>query len=368
MSEPEILLEEWSPVCNIQAFVEKTDKCCYFYLWVKPGTDDAVMKSCWICNVAAAPEELDVEGMKHGVAPAMPEQYILHDTGGMNLDADSLKIVWFEEGNAAALLSEDEILCVIPGWSGYKGFHGYSKYAKGTAPCAWELTDALPVIRERVERSKAFWDWFEFEPDFWKITQKMHLDALEKFFGPCENYYAIDGEAFPPKALVRGSRDDVIYGITAGVSLIPMPDIELYYEEEYREYRRIELGFATIRQHEALCSHMYSYLSSLTALPWSENTFLAHGHTVPCRLIKGYEAVLLLNPRMVDGLEMPEYEPCMGETVNLLWVVPITGEEYQFAREHEIEETLRHISGDAAGIHIFDGGHKLEFIPKKPAH
>lgn len=154
----------------------------------------------------------------------------------MKLDVDLLKIVWFEEGNAAALLSEDEIICVIPGWSGYEGFHGYLKFVKGTTPCAWELTEAFPVIGERVERSKAFWDWFEFEPDYWKITQSMHMEALEKFYGKCENYYAIDGEEFPPRALVRGSRDGVIYGITAGVSLIPMPEVEMWYGDDYRKY------------------------------------------------------------------------------------------------------------------------------------
>lgn len=359
MSEPKILLEEWSPVCNIQAVVEETDRCCYFYLWVKPGMEDAVMKSCWVCNTAAAPDELDVEGMKQGIAPAMPKGYVLHDIGGIKLDADLLKIVWLEEGNAAALLSEEELICVIPGWSGYKGFWGYSKFVKGTTPCAWELTDALPVIGERVERSRAFWDWFEYEPDYWKITQSMHMEALEKFYGKCENYYAIDGEEFPPKALIQGAKEGVIYGITAGVSLIPMPDVEMWYGEEYREYRRIELGFAATAVHQELCKYMYSFLSSLAAYPWKENTFLGHGHTVPCQRIKGYEALLLINPRFVPGLEMPEYELCMDETINLLWGVPITGEEYQFAMEHDIDETLKHVRGDIARIHIFDGNPKF---------
>jgi len=30
----EVLVEEWSPVAEIQAVVEKTDKNYYFYLWV----------------------------------------------------------------------------------------------------------------------------------------------------------------------------------------------------------------------------------------------------------------------------------------------------------------------------------------------
>lgn len=32
--DTEILIEEWSPVADIQAFVEKSDKNYYFYLWV----------------------------------------------------------------------------------------------------------------------------------------------------------------------------------------------------------------------------------------------------------------------------------------------------------------------------------------------
>ncbi|MDE7322324.1 MAG: suppressor of fused domain protein [Lachnospiraceae bacterium] len=359
MSEPEILLEEWSPVCNIHAFVEKTDTCCYFYLWINPGAENTAVKSCWICNTAAAPKELDVEAMKQGMAPAMPEAFVLHDLKGMELDAENLRIVWFEEGNAAALLLEDEIICVIPCWSGFEGFHGYSRYAKGVTPCAWGLADASEKMGERVERSRDFWDWFEFEPDYWKITQKMHMDALEKFFGRCENYYAIDGEQFPPKALIRGTRDGVIYGITAGVSLIPMPGIELYDPDEYWEDRRMELGFAVTAGHEDLCSQMYAYVSAMAAYPWKEDTFLAHGHTIPYQRIEGYAAVILVNPKMVPGLETPEYEPCRGEPVNLLWLVPITGEEYQFAQEHDIDETLRHVGGDITKIHIFDGMHKF---------
>lgn len=356
MNEPTIILEDWSPVCNINAFVEKSDTCYYFYLWINPTTDNPKMKSCWICNTGLAPEAMDVEAMEQGYAPAMPRQYVAHDVNGMELEPEKLHIIWFEEGNAAALLSENEIICVIPGWSGYQGFCGYSKYAKGTAPYAWELTEALEVIGKRVAKSKAFWE--SFEQDYWDDVQKMHMDSLEKFYGKYEKYYAIDGGKFPPKALVRGSKKGVIYGITAGVSLIPMPHVEEYYGEESME-RRIELGFATIDKHEGLCNLMYSYLSSLSAYPWKEDTFLAHGHTIPFRSIKGYEAVLFINPRVVSGIEMPEYETCMDEKINLLWVVPITKEEYEYALEHDINETLQQVKGDMARLHIFDGVSKF---------
>lgn len=356
MSEPEVIFEDWSPVCNINAFVEKSDTSYYFYLWINPQSDDAVVKSCWICNVGEAPEELDVENMEQGFAPAMPKQYVLHDVHGMELNPDELSVVWFEEGNAAALLYGDEIISVIPPWSGYNGFEGYARYAKGTTPLAWGLSEAAEVIGKRVEQSRIFWE--SFESDFWGDVQAQHMEALEKFYGQHEKYYAIDGGEFPPKALIRGSRGGVIYGITAGVSLIPMPNVEQNYGDDFREYRRMELGFAVTAKHEELTNPMFSFMSGLSAFPWREETFLAHGHTVPVQFIKGYEAVLFVNPRMIPGLEAPDYKDCMGEKINLLWLVPITGEEYRFIMEHDISENLSYAT-DIFRIHIFDGKRKF---------
>lgn len=217
MSEPVTLLESWSPSCEIQAFVEESDTCCYFYLWFHPGRDNAHVKSCWICNTGKAPDKIDVDAMENGAAPAMPKEFVKHDAGGIQLNKDALAIVWFEEGDAAALLEEDRLICVIPGWSGYKDFHGYSRYALGTAPYAWELKQAEAVLGERVRKSQNFWNYFEGE--YWKSVQQMHMETLESFFGDYEKYFAIDGGKFPSKALITGSKDGVCYGITAGVSL-----------------------------------------------------------------------------------------------------------------------------------------------------
>lgn len=359
MKEPEILLEEWSPVCDIHAFVEQTDRCCYFYLWVDPSSEDASMKSCWVCNTGKAPRELDVASMEQGIAPAMPDAYVLHDKDGIELDPQRLHIVWFEEGDAAALLSGDEILCVIPGWSGYKGFHGYARYAKGTSPCAWGLAEAFEAMSERVGRSRAFWEWFE-QDDYWEIAQRMHLDALQRFYGHYQNYFAIDGGGFPPRALIRGVREGISYGVTAGMSLIPMPCVEQYHNEAYREHRRIELGFAAAEGNDGLCTSMYSWLSALSAYPWRACTFLAHGHTIPFQVIEGFRAVLLIDPEQMSGMEAPPYETCMGERVRLLWAVPITAQEYAFATAHEIDELLACAVGDSAKMHIYNGMHKFD--------
>lgn len=357
MSKPIILIEEWSPVCDIQAFVEKNEQNYFFYLWINPGSDEARIKSCWICNAVPAKEEMDVKAMEMGIAPSMPASYVCHDINGIQLDGKKFRIVWFEEGDAAALLYEEEIICVIPGWSGYKGFHGYSKYAKGMGPFAWELTEALETLSERVEKSTKFWDYFE--TDYWESFQQQQMDTLENFFGTHQKYYVIDGGKFPPKALVSGKRDGVCYGITCGVSLIPMPCVEQHFEDEAEKFKRMELGFATIEKHESLCNMMYSVLSGLSAMPWKEITFLAHGHTIPFANIKGFSAILFLNPKLVSGMESPKYNLFMEEEINLLWVIPLTQDEYHFVMEYDVTKFLQKVKKDVSMIHIFDGESKF---------
>lgn len=356
--EPEIMIESWSPVCNIQAFVEKSDTCYYLYLWGNPIGEQRFLKSCWICNRMKAPKSLDTEAMEQGQAPMMPEEFVAHDLNGMELDADKLELVWFAEGDAVSLLSGGELICVIPGWAeAEKRFFGYSKYAKGMGNYAWELSRAEPVLMERTEDNRAF--WAKFDTEYWPQVQSAHITALEKFFGKYERYFAIDGGKFPPKALISGTRAGVVYGITAGVSLIPMPRAEQYFQdEELAKHHKMELGFATIEKHRPLCDKFYSTMSSLADYPWKEITFFAHGHTVPYGGIKGFAAILFVNPRLIPELEQPEYKNIADEG-SLLWLVPLTAQENEFAM-NEGSQALLEQAVDLKKIHVFDG--KPKFI------
>lgn len=356
-SEPEVILESCSPVTDIQAFVEKSDTCYYFYLWGNPASEQRFLKLCWICNRKRAPKSLDADAMKQGKAPMMPEEFVAHDLNGMELEADKLKIVWFAEGDAASLLYNGELICVIPGWAdAERGFYGYSRYARETGNYAWELTQAEPVLKKRTQLNQKFWK--DLDSDFWPKEQAAHMAALEQFFGRQERYFAIDGGRFPPKALVAGSREGTVYGITAGMSLIPMPQVEQYIED-VTKHHRIELGFATIEKYRTLCDHFFSAMSSLAAYPWKEITFFAHGHTVPYKGIEGFEALLFLNPRMIPGLEQPAYKDFVDVDVSLLWLMPITAKEYQLAMSKGSEELLRR-AADLKHVHIFEG--KAKFI------
>lgn len=337
--EDEVIFEEWSPVGDIQAFVEKSDLAYYFYLWINPHSEHGEMRSCWICNRVTAPDTFDVDDMKGGQAPRMPKEFINHDLAGIELEADGLNVQWFEEGDAAALLMGEKIIAVIPCFSGYKGFSGYSIYAKGMGQYAWALENAYSRFMEKVEEARIFWAHFDQE-SYWTQTQEFHMQALEQFMGPYEKYYAIDGGEFPPKALIQGRKGGAVYGITAGVSLIPMPKVELAYQNEYKDYRRMELGFACKEENEKNMMQMLGVMSGISNLPWSEQTFLGHGHTVPFSGIDGFSYILFLNARKMDCEISPQYEECMGEKVNLLWMKLITEQEYQLEEEVGIEKFL----------------------------
>ena len=360
MSEPVVIAESWSPSCQIQAFVEESDTCCYFYLWFHAGMEDAYMKSCWICNVGKSPDEIDVDAMGDGMAPAMPGKYVKHNAEGIRLNREKLSIVWFEEGDAAALLEGDTLICVIPEWSGYQDFNGYSRYALGEAPYAWDLAPAEEALGARVSRGREFWNYFE--GNYWGDVQQMHMEVLEDFFGKYDQYFAIDGGKFPPKALISGSRDGVHYGITAGVSLLPMPQVEQYFQEETQDFRRIELGFAAAETQKDICMKMYSYLSSISCIPWQEISFLGHGHTIPCEAIDGFSVVWLLDSRLLPQIAAPVYPDFMGDKINLLWAVPIKEDEFRKLKAIGTEEALKLLEGCLKELTVFNGTGKLSAL------
>ena len=156
-AEPELIIEDWSPVSDIQAFVERSEKNYYFYFWINPESEEAEIRSCWICNRVKAPADIQEAMAVEGEAPCMPAEYVDHDPDGIDLDEDSLSIEWFEEGNAAALLSGDRIIAVIPNFSGYNGFHGYSIYAKGTGSLLNDvLACGLPLEGPDIFRPRAY--------------------------------------------------------------------------------------------------------------------------------------------------------------------------------------------------------------------
>lgn len=79
------------------------------------------------------------------------------------------------------------------------------------------MTQAMDYLEEVVEAGIDFWE--SMEEDFWPDFQDSHMKTLEAFMGQHEQYFAIDGGKFPPRALVTGEKNGIKYGITLGMSL-----------------------------------------------------------------------------------------------------------------------------------------------------
>ncbi|WHX30141.1 suppressor of fused domain protein [Brevibacillus agri] len=344
-----ILLEQFSPLCEIQAFVEEDESGVYFYLWDFPGQEYANIRSCWVRNYGPAPESLDFSAMEDGHAPMLPRDCCAHPSGAEKLDPDKLSIIWFAEGDAAALLYEDEVLAVIPGWAGQgpdgASYPAYARDCIAESPLCFPLgTPDTNALFARIESARQFWASWDEHP--WPELQHQYLDAITSALGPVKNYYGIDGGHWPPKALVTIEKGEVTYAVTLGVSIVPQPKVEQYTESPER-LRRFELAFACetkwLAENE---QQLLSYISGQTSLPWSYLTFLAQGHTIPCQEISQidsrFTAMLLAQPEHAPAIPFADV---YGDPVNLLWMIPLTQQERQFAEANGTEALIRLAAG-----------------------
>ncbi|MFO0864612.1 MAG: hypothetical protein U0744_08180 [Gemmataceae bacterium] len=272
------LLEQVGPNGNVQAVVEADEYSAYFYLF---GSKDSGlgMRSVWVRNHGAAPESLDVDRMKFGLPPRNVRGHCRHPQGLGPLNREALRVVWLPEGNGAALYEGDELLAILPPWSGLKGFHGYARDAIGDGPVAWEI-GKTNVLVDRFREAEAYWG--QWNGEAWPSMRDALLAAIERTLGRHDKYYAIDGGNWPPRALVRIPRDDAYVFLTIGMSARPQPNVEMATEEP-ELLRRVEMGaiLPASLPTEAL-NRFGSYLSGQSAYPWERYTWFGAVHTVPC--------------------------------------------------------------------------------------
>jgi hypothetical protein len=333
--EPQTLIEDVSPDGNLQAFVEQDDRVAHFYVWGGPDSGFGT-RACWVRNLKPGHDDREQIGrsMQAGTPPMLHNGACRHPSGAAPLVGERLRIVWFEEGDAAALLEDDELLAVIPGWSGEGGMRGYARDCTEPTSICWPLAPALETLEPRVRRAQAFWDSWGSDTNPWAATRDA-LTAAYGALGAYSNYYAIDGGKWPPKAMLRIPVGDTVVLVTLGVSLRPQPKVESAFEDP-SPHRRIELGvclgppYAT----DAHVMRMARYVSAQSSLPWTRHTWLANGHTIACDDLPGGEeggftsVVLLLSPAGAPKVELPRVQ---DEDVSLLWLVPISEAERRLA-------------------------------------
>lgn len=325
IQKAEVLLEEQSPSCPITAIVEQDNRVAYFYLFGSEKSNFGV-KSCWIRNLKPAPKELEENLMNQGIPPMLPKEFSKFPKGQEKLDKNDLKIIWTEEGDSAALLVKNEIVSIIPIWSGQNGFYGYAKNCIGEGNFAWELTESNIFI-ERIEKSRQYWSFWDDELTPFQIQQPIILGAYDEAFGNHDKYYAIDGNKWPPRGLyLRKSKSNTIFA-TVGLSLIPMPKIEMYSENRF-ESNRIELGITldSVFSDKDI-QQMAEWISGQSYIPWNNITFLGEGHTINFKAFnsKKYNSVVLTNK--LDILPKPELDDYRESKINFLWMIPISEKE-----------------------------------------
>lgn len=338
----ETLLQEPSPHRNLDVVVEAQNSVVYLYLF-SPGSDRPIT-ACWVRNLGPAPMSLDLASMKRGDAPMLERAHCRHPDGAPPLDPERLRLVWFEEGDGVALLEDDEPLAIVPVWPGVD-FPGYARDCTSEADYCWPLL-ADNVLRQRVRLADDYWGWWETNP--WPTFQRRALEVLEKYLGPDPRYFAIDGDEWPPKAMVIAERE-IATVATLGVALRRQPGID---PDDRLTARRIELGFATERGVIDPLA-MAQYISGQANLPWANLTFLGNRHTIPCDALSSartktkFEFVLLQK----DPPDVPSilFDPLRGDLIDLLWLIPITAAERKFAEEKGSGELTKRLSAANAG-------------------
>lgn len=157
---------------------------------------DTVIGAAWIANHQPASPGLDLSRLNAGLAPVMPSTRTLHPEGQSALDPKSLQVVWFEEGDGAAVLESGAPLCVIPVWSDMsRGIPGYSRYATAQGPFAFPLAEEIEEFEPRIRQAQGFWEWCRTE-GAWAGFQQSALGHLLSRLGPGGHYWHDVGRQF----------------------------------------------------------------------------------------------------------------------------------------------------------------------------
>ena len=343
---------ETSPYGNVDAIVEHDSRAVYFYLNENPASRERSgrfgMRACWVRNLKMGPHVFNVDEMTAGIATMLPR----HDCIAPELHrvptGETLKIVWFEEGTGAALVEisardqSEEIIALIPPWSGADGFHGYASNCANPTDVCWPMPDN-PLLFKRVENAQQFWEsWQTSSATPWEEQLSLIIENHDQRFDatPAQRIETeVPGQHFPLAKMLQycTPRYDVL--VTAGLSVFPQPAVEMFVENP-SELRRIEIAVAIQRDDkstdrpvavpEPLPAEIVNQLSGLALYPWQNFTWLGPGHSCNFTTTDGDIGILLSDSQ---GSEMIELEPSKlanfrGDEVNLLWLRPIAKSDY----------------------------------------
>jgi hypothetical protein len=331
------LLDSVSPYGSRRLTVEFDGSTTAAYL----RDETTVIAATWLANHVRAPRTTDPDRINAGQAPVMPAGRTRHPRGRPPLDPAGLQALWFEEGDAVALLERGTLLAVIPGWAdSSRGMPGYSRDVIGQTPFAWALDEAVDGLAPRVERAAEFWRWRD-SASGWAQFQSAALGHLTSRLGPGAHYW--DGAPGKRPSIGISERPagpgrPFTVLSTIGMSAQRMPVVEQVVDDP-GEHARIELAVATtLPSGVAALAFLW-----LAGYPWRSVTWFGPGHSIrwydkpsTFPLGGGYEGALLLDdPSALAGPPVPDLSGFSvdGDPVRWLWIVPITEQSRQLAKD-----------------------------------
>lgn len=360
MNESTLLAEVSNENQTLVAVVQQDSRAAYFYIYpTEEYSERFQVRACWVRNLGTAPLQEDRVAIAAGQPPMLAAEYCRNLAGEAPLEAEGLMVIWAESDDGAALWYHGQLLAVIPGWSLYS-----DRPVCYSASCIKESALAYPLgcastntQYALAENTRQFWrSWQREEGNPWPTMQSAYQARYAQHFGPVVQYYAIDQGRWPPMAITQHERDGIYYFLTIGVSIRPMPWVEMLFNDDVAQYRRMEMGIAIDGQFmsEEHAVQMASALAGFAHVPWAKITWFGEGHTLASAVVpQGYEGYVLSSSFYPDRqrLALP---PQYGDPVNIFWASPVFAAERARAQAtpnggHELVNKLREQGVD----HIF---------------
>lgn len=304
--EIEVLLFEESPYgAHLAALVQSDGRTVYLYLH---GAGSFGTRACWVRNLQPGPWVFSEQDLTAGRPPLLPKVHVAPQSEMTVPDRSQLRFVWFPPGNGVFLLSGDDLLAIIPPWSGEDGFHGYARDCTSDNLVCWPLPDRAEWSPS-LEAAEAFWSTWCHGRCF-EDAQPQWLAALARRFGDVVEYYSIDGGRFPPRGAACFQTEQATIIVTVGMSLCPQPNAPTAAAGSSRKPAHIELGLRIppTDDRETLRGWVQR-LSGAAQLPWTQWTWLGPGQWIE-----------------TSGGEGPiRFQLVADEDLDLLWLVPGEG-------------------------------------------
>jgi hypothetical protein len=348
---PELLLQDTSPYGTRRASLLRGDGDLYLYLEDLTGPGRATTSAVWVANYQPAPTDRSHEAPP-GTPPRMGAGGTQFPEGCPDLGR-AMEMVWFEEGDAVAVVDAEGVLAAIPGWAGRSEFYGYARYARGRTALAWELTrDATAAFAAKVEQSRSHWAWRRGPG--WGEIRAAGLTHLEVRTGPQEAAWPLTPAAFPEIIATRHRLGTLPVWITATTGLAGqrMAGVEQYVDDPDR-HSRIELAVARSTPDTAGAE----LLNSLAAIPFGRCTWLGEGHTIggnagnyPAFGPDRAAVLLTATPPSTGRFPFPDLSGLShrGEPVTYLWVQVIDEHTFRLARGRDATAAVAHLQASGA--------------------